>query len=47
MTTCEVCNKTAPTDEHPCRFEHGCTCWYGLDCSDYEHGARGPVKRGN
>lgn len=31
-TTCEVCEKVAPTRSHPCRFERACSCWYGVPC---------------
>jgi hypothetical protein len=31
-TTCEVCERTAKTATHPCRFEKGCTCWRGKPC---------------
>jgi len=32
IATCEVCNLTAPTRRHPCRFEICCSCWYGIPC---------------
>jgi hypothetical protein len=32
-TTCEVCEKTAATGRHPCRFEKACSCWRGVPCT--------------
>ena len=32
MTTCEVCGRTAASDEHPCRFVVACDCWHGRPC---------------
>jgi len=30
---CEVCGRVAaPGRVHPCRFEKGCACWYGVPC---------------
>lgn len=31
-TTCEVCERPGPTDNHPCRFGTACACWYGVPC---------------
>jgi hypothetical protein len=33
VTTCEVCERTAPEAKHPCRFERACACWYGKACA--------------
>ena len=32
MITCDVCGKVANKDDHPCRFELACKCWYGVAC---------------
>lgn len=33
-TTCAVCDRTAPTETHPCRFggRRLCSCWHGRPC---------------
>ena len=33
LTTCEVCERTARMNSHPCRFEKACQCWYGIPCT--------------
>lgn len=40
-TTCEVCDRTGPTDRHPCRFEVACSCWRGTPCSGTGRVGRG------
>lgn len=30
--TCPVCERTAESDDHPCRFEIACLCWTGRAC---------------
>jgi hypothetical protein len=29
---CDVCERIAPSDDHPCAFAVACSCWQGEPC---------------
>lgn len=32
FVTCDVCDYSESVEEHPCRFDAGCSCWHGTPC---------------
>lgn len=42
--TCEVCGRSGD-DARVCRFEVGCTCWYGKPCDGLTRRTRAAFRR--